>query len=1107
MDWEIHLRNFLDRALRRLRIEPVSFSSYERAFSENYRSLVTPHRAARDLLWLESIKRSGRDAVDLRPPGTDGAHHEVRVYSARERDLDEVMPILQNLGLRVVDQIQFKVTLVKRFFIRSFLVESDGDGVKNLLLSKKPLLRALNALLSGQAEDDALNRLILPTGLDWREVDLFRAYRNYYLQLGGRFGQSRVHQALLSNLEVARLLHRYFEARFAPDGRWRDQDQREVEALTPIRLELIAALDKVVEVNDDRILRDLFNLIDATLRTNFYCRRNRHEDYIALKISSLGVINMPIPKPMVEIYVHSPQMEGVHLRGARVARGGIRWSDRLDDFRNEILDLMQTQMIKNALIVPQGAKGGFILKTLCVDMAQCSRSAQDAYVTFMRGLLDLTDNVRGSQVVHPPQLVTYDDFDPYLVVAADKGTAAWSDRANEIAAEHGFWLGDAFATGGSHGYHHKRLGITARGAWICVQRHFRELGRDIDQQAFTVVGVGSMDGDVFGNGMLQSNNIRLLAAFSSQHIFLDPNPDRLASFVERKRLFESANSTWRDYDPALISPGGGVFSRAAKDILLSPDVRAWLGTRNRSIDGEGLIRLLLTAPVDLLWMGGVGTYVKASSETDEIVADRANDGARVDAVQIRAKVVGEGANLAFTQCARIEYALHGGRINTDAVDNSAGVDLSDHEVNLKILLAVSQNGHSIASDDDERNRFLNTLTDDVCDFVLTNNYRQSLCLSLERERCLEDIGSFMDLADQLENAGLLDRAVESFPVRKEVLARAGQELTRPELAVLMAYSKLALKRTLLEASKFLGGEWSKDFLGAYFPESVRSRYGDRLTDHPLAREITAAIICNKVIDQAGGGFLLWANELDSKLLIEAVGLYLAFDQILQGDRWRDAVRALDGKMETSRQYEYLLQLESALAFLCRWALEHGRQLLPDKDMINKWRADLSQYLDHFSESAEFGVLSSAAPDASRQLFLNRLRDFPVLAELSRTSRETMHVVAELFDGVVQLLGLRQIATLLEEVKARDLWERRLQATLNDRLRTAAARLASMELRSGSHELESYFQQLGMDSRLAKFQRLRAELIEESPVTLAPFAVLGAELDSLIDACGAASGFD
>ena len=576
----------------------------------------------------------------------------------------------------------------------------------------------------------------------------------------------------------------------------------------------------------------------------------------------------------------------------------------------------------------------------------------------------------------PPQLVTYDDVDPYLVVAADKGTGSWSDRANDLAMEYDYWLGDAFATGGSHGYHHKRLGITARGAWVCVKRHFRELGRDIDQQAFTAMGVGSMDGDVFGNGMLQSRNIRLLAAFSAEHIFIDPNPDPLTSFSERKRLFEKPGSTWQDYDQALISAGGGVFRRDAKDIILSPEVRAWLGVRHRSIDGEGLIRLLLTSPVDLLWMGGVGTYVKASDETDEIVGDRTNDGARVDAMQLRAKVVGEGANLGFTQRARIEFALNGGRINSDAVDNSAGVDLSDHEVNLKILMAPSQSTKSKPGGAGERDRFLDELTDEVCRSVLANNYRQSLCLSLERERCLEDLSPFLEVADRLESTGFFDRTVESFPLRRMVMARAEQALTRPELAVLMAYAKLALKRALLEKPEFLAGEWTRNFLAGYFPERARARYSDRLKDHLLGREIAATVICNAIINQAGAGFLAWTDELDPSRLLETVGLYLAFDQILEGDRWRDAVCALDSKTTAGRQHDLLLQLESALASLCRWAWERGRRVAPDPDVIGQWRADLRQYLGHLGESSEFAVLSSSAPDASRLLFLNRLRDFP-----------------------------------------------------------------------------------------------------------------------------------
>jgi glutamate dehydrogenase len=1106
MQWEAKLRNLLDRAFRKLRLERLPLGQ-EGGFPAEYRLLVPPRRAVRDVLRIEEAARIGRESVELRPPIGE-ARHQLRIYGLQERSLDQVMPILQNLGLRVADQIQFKVTFCgKLFFVRSFSVETIVGDVESLSRSKKPLLGALDALLSGQAEDDALNALILTTGLGWMEVDLFRAYRNYYLQLGGQFGKLRFHQSLLRNLEVARLLHRYFEARFRPDAPWRDSRQREVEALTPIRMELLSALEKVADVNDDRVLRDLFNLIDATLRTNFYYRQTQSDQFISLKISSLGVIDMPSPKPLVEIYVHSRMIEGVHLRGAKVARGGIRWSDRLDDFRSEILGLMQTQMVKNALIVPQGAKGGFILKTPCRNPSECAALALAGYETFLRGLLDLTDNMQGSRVVSPPHAVTYDDPDPYLVVAPDKGTASWSDRANDIAAEYGYWLGDAFATGGSHGYHHKRLGITARGAWVCIERHFRESGQVLGGNPITVVGVGSMDGDVFGNGLLHSNNILLLAAFNADHIFLDPDPDPTTSFIERKRLFDLSGSTWLNYDQSLISAGGGVFRRAAKDIPLSLNVRAWLGTRSRSVDGEELIRLLLKAPVDLLWMGGVGVYVKASSESNEFVRDRANDGARVDAIQLRAKVVGEGANHGFTQKARIEYALTGGRINTDAVDNSAGVDLSDHEVNLKILMTGSTSGGVMATGREERNDFLATLADDVCRSVLANNYRQSLCLSLERDRCLKDAIPFMNVADQIENAGLLDRAVESFPLRKEIMARAGQGLTRPELAVLMAHAKLALKRALLNTPKFLDGEWTRKILASYFPERARSRFADRINRHPVAREISATMICNKVIDQAGVGVLAWAEELDPDLLTQAVALYLTFDQILEGDRWREAVFAMDEKTTAKHQYELLLRLESALAFLCRWAAERGRRLLPDPDAIHQWRADLRQYVDYVGESAEFSVLNSANFDGPRMVALSSLRNFPHLVDLSRSSHQTVQTAAKLFDAVNDLLGLHNVATLLAEAKARDIWERRLQSALDDRFRSAAARLSQMELRIGVHDVTEFFRHLGMNSRLAKFQRLRAELVEASPTALAPFAALGGELDSLIDACGVSAGFE
>ena len=1103
--WELDLRNLVDRATRRLGLPRPAFR-YESGFPQEYELLVSPRKAVRDVLHLDSITRSGRVAFDLRPPAAGAPHpcHRIVLYSLEHYDLDAILPVLRNLGLRVVDQTQIEIAVeARRLFMRKFYVTSNFTGGKRLWAFKAALGQALDALVSGQTDDDALNGLILRAGLDWRQVDLLRAYCNYYLQTCSRFESSRVHGALLANYGTASLLYNYFEARFSPGASLGDAEQRESGVLSQLRTDLIDSLEKVADVSEDRILRDLFNIIDATWRTNFYLPTRRADRCVSLKIGSLGVINLPAPKPWVEIYVHAPSMEGVHLRGAKVARGGVRWSERLDDFRSEILDLMRTQMVKNALIVPQGAKGGFILKTHGLDAINRAKAMRDAYSVFIHGLLDVTDNVRGSGATRPEQLICYDDPDPYLVVAADKGTANLSDRANEIAAEYSFWLDDAFATGGSRGFHHKSLGITARGAWMCVKRHFYELDRDIDQQMFTVVGVGGMEGDVFGNGMLLSSNIHLIAAFDANHIFIDPCPDRLVSFAERKRLFETPGSTWKDYNPALISAGGGVFSRGSKDIRLSSEARDLLGARNAAaLDGDELIRLLLTAPADLLWMGGVGTYVKASFEANDTVADRANDGARVNASEIRAKVVAEGANLGFTQRARVEYALKGGRINTDAIDNSAGVDLSDHEVNIKILLSLKADGDATEAGRDERDRLLREVVDEVRQSVVENNYRQSLCLSLERVRCLNDMTPFLDLADLLENAGYLDRSVEFFPLRKEAAGR-DRGLTRPELATLTAHAKLALKRALLESSNLLDEEWARAFLADYFPARLRLRYADRLRDHLLAREIAATVMCNRIIDQAGATFLVGFNELEAKRASEAVGLYLAFDKILQGDRWRDALRAMDGDMTTERQYERLLQLEDALAFLCRWAWEHGRRVTPSHGVVGNWRADLKRYLNYLGQSSDFSLLASSAPDASRSLFLGRLRDFPALVDLAQGSRKNFEEVAKVFDDFIGLLGLRQIATLAAEVKPRDIWERRLQIGLDDQLRSAAARYVRTRLQTRACDAVAFFDEFDLGTRLARFHSLRQELSESSQATLTPFAALASELDTLVDACAAA----
>jgi glutamate dehydrogenase len=1114
MPWERNFRIFLDQAARELHQVPPSFP-YEQAFSAEYRALVPPHLATRDAFKVEQVVRTGQDAVDLWEPDRQlgDSFHRLQLYGLRERSLDEIIPILQDLNLRTIDQVQFRMEIgTQRIYIRSFSIKPLADGLDSLMPVKEPLLNAFMALLTARADKDALNGLLLLTGLSWEEIDVFRAYRNYYFQLGSRFGRFRFHQALLNNPKTALLLFRYFESRFKPDRRWTDLARREDEAMLPIRMELGSSLNEVEDSNEDRILRDLFNLIDATLRTNFYRRVNQPDHFIALKISSLGVINMPAPRPSFEIYVHSALMEGIHLRGAKVARGGIRWSDRPDDFRSEILDLMQTQMIKNSLIVPQGAKGGFVIKQTPRSPAERERLVQEAYSTLIRGLLDVTDNLQGNVVSPPPDVVTHDDADPYLVVAADKGTARLSDRANAIASEYGFWLDDAFASGGSHGYHHKKLGITARGAWECVKRHFRELGQDIDTQVFTVVGIGSMDGDVFGNGMLLSDKIRLRAAFSGSHIFLDPNPDPALSHQERKRLFDLPYSTWDDYNRGLISPGGGVFRRDAKDIPLSREVREWLGTHHATADGEELIRLLLTAPVDLLWLGGIGTYVKASTETNEDVGDKVNDSTRVEANQIKAKVVGEGANLGFTQLARVEYALNGGRIDTAAVNNSGGVDLSDHEVNLKILMNLLQHKGLIA-DREERDEWLVKVRDDVCRSVLANNYWQSVCLSLDQARCLQDVEPFLEVAARLINAGLLDPTVESFPSRKDIAARAPQTLTRPELAVLMAYAKLALKRALFDNPEFLSSGWTGDFLADYFPPALRERFSDVLDEHSLAKEITATVVCNTLINQAGVSFLVWVDELEPAFLNQAVRAYFLFDRVLDGRTLRRKICALDGRIAAARQIQLLLNLENLLNSFCLWALQRGETLSPHPETVTPWRTDLAKYLDYLAERLaenerpdfEERVTASKdlgfTPEEARLIALTeRLHDFPVLVDLAARTGAPLSKVAELNNAVADYLDLRRLIPRLENVRPRTRWERRVQTVLLERLKHGPTRFSLAMLRTGLRDPASFFAGHRLQQRLAKLRRFARELSESTEASLIPFTALVSALDALRDAC-------
>ncbi|MDD5461356.1 MAG: NAD-glutamate dehydrogenase [Methylococcales bacterium] len=1101
ISWAVSLRQIIERALGKEAGKQL-WEKYESSFPVGYQALVSPRYAVKDILQLEQLDSSNQ-RIGLLKPYQNMDHYRLHFYSQYEGYLDDYIPILENMHLRVMDQVQFAFTVDgKRQFIRSFTIKTATDNGAALYRVSRPLLETIQVILNRKIENDALNKLLILTGMAWQEIDVLRAYRNYYLQLAYQTTQASIHCALINNSQVALYLFNYFEARFRPNPDWDDPVIREEEILFPFRLQLLESMASVSDINDDKILRTLFNLIDATMRSSFHLRKDGEDYFVAFKINSLGVIDMPAPKPQNEIYVHAMDMEGIHLRAGKISRGGIRWSDRPDDFRTEILGLMQTQISKNALIIPTGAKGGFVLKKNSIK-PDFKSAGKKAYITLIRGLLDLTDNYNDDKVIRLQNIVSFDDPDPYLVVAADKGTAQFSDIANTISADYQFWLADAFASGGSHGYDHKALGITARGAWKCVQRHFRETGKDIQNTAFTVVGIGSMDGDVFGNGMLLSPYIRLLAAFSGQHIFIDPDPfNSDAPFNERKRLFDLPGSSWNDYDRSLISKGGGVYLRSDKDIPVSPELRKWLGIRYKSLDGESLIRYLLTAPVELLWLGGIGTYIKASTEKHEEVGDRSNDNVRVDAVNLGARVVGEGANLGFTQKARIEYSLRGGLINTDAVDNSAGVDTSDHEVNLKILLTRLQKKKIIA---DYQPLFI-SMTDEVCRQVLANNYAQSLCLSMDQLRSTENSAVFLQLAEYLEAVGFLDQTVESFPPGKIILSRPGQTITRPELAVLMAAGKRYLTQQIQEQTALLHDECCECYLRDYFPARIVEQYGDYLSSHPLATEIKATIVSNKIINQAGCAFLSLNNDSNSPHILDHVGCYLTFDRVLKGDRLRQMIYALDNKVAADKQYLLLIQLERMLAGFCRWALLHKKKIRPDAQTIDCYSRYLKDYEAYFKQQDNIYYKKQVetyqqdgipGEVAQRVAFISTLNNFLFIVSLSAETSAGFITVQNLFNEVTHYLGLYEIYEQLARMPGHDYWERKVSTDIQVDMKRITGILIKNIL-SKLSTCDDYFDLPSEKQKINRYRHIYQQVNIALPLNLLPYIALTKELGKLVD---------
>ena len=873
-----------------------------------YREITAPDEVADDLRRLDELE--SRLELRLIPRAPDAV--TLRVFSVHPLALTWILRTLGDLGLTVIDDTQVPLTLPsgRKAFLYKLEVEAPVQRVAALRSGFERFLDALRALDERRASEDALNGLILDAGLSWRQVEVLRTLRNHILQVRSHYNVETVNRVLLRNAFVAAALFRAFGARFDPAEK-APRDEAMAQAAGALR----QALEKVESLPEDEVLRSFVNLIASALRTNFYQRPER--PVISIKVDSAKVEGMKSPRPMFEIYVHSPLLEGIHLRGGKVARGGLRWSDRHDDFRTEILGLMKTQMVKNSIIVPVGSKGGFVLKGDVPPRPALDAYLIDRYREFICGLLDVTDNIVDGQILHPPEVVRHDGDDPYLVVAADKGTAHLSDTANSVSAQYGFWLGDAFASGGGAGYDHKRMGITAKGAWECVRHHFHLLGRDIQREPFTAVGIGDMAGDVFGNGALLSPELRLIAAFNHVHIFIDPDPDPVASFAERKRLFGLPRSTWRDYDATLISAGGGIFDRAARAIPVSPQMRAVLGLEGDTASGEEVIRKILTAPVDLLYNGGIGTYVKAGAETDVQVADRANDRVRVDAARVRAKVIGEGGNLGLTQKARLEYWAGGGLLNTDAVDNSGGVDTSDHEVNIKILMNVLIKKGAVKGRE-ERNRILAQMTDEVAELVLDDNRNQARAITLDNLRSRERYEEFVAFIEDCVASGMLNRADESIPGRDELLHSPQRErgLPRPLLAVLLGYVKMSAFQKLLETD-FPDSPAAQPWLDVYFPARLQP-FRAHFAEHTLRREIIATVAVNRLVNEAGVTFL-WRLLNDTKAeLGELVAAWLTVERRSGAPALRDQIESAG--LGADGAHRVLLEVEAQLEGLARGVL-------------------------------------------------------------------------------------------------------------------------------------------------------------------------------------------
>ena len=935
----------------------VMFQRYGHAFTPAYRDRYGPEEGVLDIALIDAARISDELQLNLyRPAGEpDTAVHLKLYHSGGPLPLSDVIPMLENMGLKVMGEEPFEVNYVYgehtgEIWVHDFAMVAKSGMPIDLGAVRGSFHACFAGVFTGHVADDGFNKLVLGAGLEWREILVLRAYCKFLQQSRIQFSQSYMEDTLANNPALAGLIVALFFAQFDPAVAGTPAARRRIGKL---RQKFLEGLDAVVNLDEDRILRRFANVIESTLRTNFFMTEDDGslKTYASFKIDSQWVEELPDPRPKKEVFVYSPRMEGCHLRGGDVARGGIRWSDRREDFRTEILGLQKAQTVKNAVIVPVGAKGGFVCKALPAPTGdpQADRQATQneviaCYTTLIRGLLDITDNFVDGRIVAPPDVVRLDEDDPYLVVAADKGTATFSDIANGISQDYGFWLGDAFASGGSAGYDHKKMGITAKGAWESVKRHFREIGHDTQSQEFSVVGVGDMSGDVFGNGMLLSKHIRLIAAFNHLHIFFDPDPNPAKSYAERARLFALPSSSWTDYDAKLISRGGGIFDRKAKSIKLSPQMKACLDVSDETMTSNELIRAILLAPVDLLWFGGIGTYIKSSDESNADADDRSNDAVRVDAKMLDCKVIGEGANLGLTQLGRIEFARQGGRLNTDFIDNSAGVDCSDHEVNIKIALddVVSSGEMNLK----QRDALLVKMTDEVSGLVLNDNYLQTQTISQAERRAPESLEAQWRVMRALERRGLLDRDIERLPDDDAMADLQDDDLglTRPEYAVLFSHAKIALYGDLLP-SEVPDDPYLMIDLSRYFPKPLRARFEAQISRHRLRREIVATYATNSLVNRVGATFVQDLQERSGAAPDDITRAYvIARDAFDLRPVWRD-IEALDLKVAAAVQMDMAHELEMLVERMTVWFLNNARRPLDISATIGRYAPGIRELVD------------------------------------------------------------------------------------------------------------------------------------------------------------------